>query len=63
MEKLLDVKETAQILGVGERKCNDLFRAGVIPGFKIVGEWRISPKALQEYIDNRGVMPEEKGGE
>jgi excisionase family DNA binding protein len=63
LERLLNVKETAQILGVGVRKCHDMFRAKVLPGFKVVGEWRISPKALQEYIDSRGVMMEEKGGE
>lgn len=58
MEKLLTVEETAQILGIGMWKCYRMFRKGGLPGFKMGGEWRISPKALQEYIDGRGKMPE-----
>ncbi len=59
MEKLLTPEEVAEILAISVFTVKDYLRAGKITGVKIGKKWRVSPSALQEFIDeNTRTKPE-----
>ena len=61
-EKLLTVRETAEILGVSEKQVIDLVNEGKIPAYKIAGEFLRFQKDQIEKLKNNyqtSQLPEE----
>lgn len=56
MASLLTVKEAAELLKIGRRRCCRLLERGTLPGAVRLGarELRVEPQALQEWIRNGG---------
>ena len=50
--KLLDVKETQNILRTGRDKTYSLMRSRSFPSIKIGGRYYVDDEALQEWIRN-----------
>ena len=50
MDKLLTIKEVAEILRVSERSVNRYIESGKLKASKI-GQWRISKKDLEEFLN------------
>ena len=50
--KLLDVKETQNILSTGRDKTYSLMRSRSFPSIKIGGRYYVDDEALQEWIRN-----------
>ncbi len=50
MDKLLTLKETAQVLRVSERTIMRYLKSGKLKASK-VGQWRISQKDLEEFLN------------
>lgn len=48
---ILNMQDTAEILGVSEAVISRLFREGMIPAQKIGREWRASKDALIQFIN------------
>lgn len=48
-EKLLTVKECAEILGVNKNKVYDLIRFNLLPAIKL-GRLKIRPQVLEQFI-------------
>ena len=49
MDKLLTIREVAEILRVSERSVNRYIEAGRLKASKI-GQWRISQKDLEKFL-------------
>lgn len=47
---VLTVGEAAQFLRISESKCLDGLRRGLIPGRKVVGQWRILATDLHRWL-------------
>jgi len=47
----MTVEEAAQALRVSARTVQDMLAAGRLPGRLIGNKWRISPKALNNFLD------------
>jgi excisionase family DNA binding protein len=47
--ELMDVQQTAEIMGVGTRAIYRMAGDGSIPGFKLGEVWRFSRLALEEW--------------
>ena len=54
MEKLLRVKEVAEILGVSEDRVYSMARERILPCVNLGRQLRFSPRALDEFIQNGG---------
>ena len=54
MEKLLTVKQVAEILGVTEDRVYSMAREGLIPCVKLGRQIRFSPRVLEEFIRSGG---------
>lgn len=50
LEPLLTFKEVCEILRISK---NQFYRLKEIPKFKVGGEWRVRPSALQQYISEQ----------
>jgi len=63
MDQALTPKQVAERLQVGIRVTMDLLRSGEIPARKVGGQWRVSPRALDEYlrgdVDDEPMSPQE----
>ena len=53
----LTTEETAQALRVSVRTVRDLVARGELPARMVGNKWRISPKALDEWLAGDGVKP------
>lgn len=49
-EKLLTVKEVAEILRIAEKTVRELLKEGSLPGIKVGKTWRIPEDDLKKYI-------------
>jgi excisionase family DNA binding protein len=56
-QSLWGTKEVASYLGVSERTALRLLSAGVIPGCRIGKLWRVSPAALERYVNDYHAPP------
>ena len=52
-KKNLTIEEVADWLGVNSRTIYRLAQGGRLPGFKVGKQWRFSPTALQDWINDR----------
>jgi excisionase family DNA binding protein len=50
-EPLLDVRHTAERLGIGETKLRELLAAKVIPSLRVGRSIRVVPDRLEEWIE------------
>lgn len=50
LENILDADDVAQMLRVHPRTIKRLAGQGVLPGFKVGGQWRFRREAIEEYI-------------
>lgn len=53
LERLLDAREVAEILGIHYRSVHKLRRAGALPASAIAGTWRFDPQDIRDYIDKQ----------
>jgi excisionase family DNA binding protein len=53
LERLLDAKEVAAILGANERWIYQQAKAGKIPSIRMGKYWKFSPSALQKWIERQ----------
>ena len=56
IETLLTIEEVAKILAVRVPRAYELVRTGIIPSVKLGRQLRVSPTALQDWI-NKGGSP------
>lgn len=49
LDGVLTVADVAADLQIGHRRAADLFRLGVVPGFKIGRDWRVSRTAYAQW--------------
>jgi excisionase family DNA binding protein len=61
--KYYSLEEVAQILRISERTVTREIRAGKIRAFKAGRALRFTPEAVQEYIKNQEVKPEDVSDE
>jgi len=54
--KFLTIKEVAEILKVNPETVRKKLRNGHIPGFKLGKDWRVSEKALNEFITKKHIL-------
>lgn len=60
IDKLLTIKEVAEILRVSERSVNRYIEAGKLKASKI-GQWRISKKDLEDFLNKtKNIKPRKK---
>jgi excisionase family DNA binding protein len=52
-EKLLNIKQVQEILGLSERTIFRLIKKGEIQGFKIGREWRFTEADISAYIERQ----------
>jgi len=57
-EKLLNIKQLQELLGVSERTVFNLMERGEINGFKVGRQWRFEQSTIDAYIARQ----REKGG-
>lgn len=50
-EKLLDVKQVRESLGLSERTIFRLIKEGELKGFKVGREWRFTEADITEYFE------------
>ena len=50
LEDILDADEVARILRVHPRTVKRLASQGILPGFRVGGQWRFRRGAIEEYI-------------
>ena len=62
MERLLTVKETAEILNSRVMQVYAWVSEGILPAVRIGRRIRISPEALRSFIDNGGKSYDGPGG-
>ena len=48
----MTLQETARCLRISERAAQDLLSGGKIPGRIVAGRWRVSPEALNKFLDS-----------
>ncbi len=53
MEEYLTPEEVAQKLKLHPSTIMRLLRTGQIPGYKVVGSWRINPTELDAWMEQR----------
>ena len=54
MEKLLEVREVSDVLGLSEKVVRDKARAGELPALRVGREWRFDPVRLRTWIQAGG---------
>jgi excisionase family DNA binding protein len=63
---VLTVAEAAKFLRISESKCLDGLRRGLIPGRKVVGQWRCLRSQLHEFLreqpHTKQFLPEQPSG-
>ena len=50
LEKLLDSKDVAALLGISRSQAYNLMRDGEIPSIRLRSSIRVSPTALEKYL-------------
>ena len=55
-EPLLDVRHTAEWLGIGETKCRELLAAGTIPSLRLGRSIRCRPESIESWLREQEVM-------
>ena len=50
LENILDADDVAEMLRVHPRTVKRLAGQGVLPGFKVGGQWRFRREAIEEYV-------------
>ncbi len=53
MEKLMTPEEVAEALQMHVETVKRLLREKKLPGFKVSGQWRISPSELRTYLEEQ----------
>lgn len=53
MEKLMTPEEVADALQMHVETVKRLLREGKLPGFKVSGQWRVSPSELKVYLEEQ----------
>lgn len=54
LERMMGIKEVAEVLGAGATWVHRETRKGNLPGIKIAGKYRFKPSDLQRWIDEQG---------
>ena len=50
----MNVKECAAALRISQRACQNMLASGELPARMVAGRWRISPTALDRWLDFHG---------
>jgi len=53
MERLMTPEEVAEALQMHVETVKRLLRQGKLPGFKVAGQWRISPSELKTFLEEQ----------
>ena len=61
-EMFFDVERVEYILGISKSKVYDLLRSGELKGFKLGRLWRVSDKALQEFLIEKRIETQMQAG-
>ena len=48
----MNIVETAKALRISKRAAQDLLSSGRLPGRLVAGRWRVSPAALERFLDS-----------
>lgn len=48
----MTVDEAAKCLRISKRAMQDALSSGRLPGRLVAGRWRVSPSALEKYLDS-----------
>ena len=62
-DKLMTLREAAEVLSISERTAYQMARESRLAGaLKVGGAWRVDPQKLHEWIRARGAnVPDEQG--
>lgn len=63
--RLLTLSEAASLLQVSTRTLQRMIRGGVLPAFKVGGQWRVRETQLRQWVkdrENSGVEVEKGSG-
>lgn len=55
----MNLDETARALRISRRAAQDLLSAGKLPGRIVAGRWRVSPAALERFLDSYEYEPKD----
>ena len=58
-ERFLDVFQVECILEIGKNKVYDYLRSGELKGFKLGRVWRVSERALEEFLIEKRIETKE----
>ena len=56
-DKLLTPPQVAQRLQINERTVTKLLRRGLLRGFKVGKEWRVSSRDLEAFLEQSANVP------
>ena len=63
-DEILTLPEVAQLLKVNDKTVYSLAQKGVMPGFKVVGQWRFKRADLDAWIEKqKAATRAEPGGQ
>jgi excisionase family DNA binding protein len=51
MDRLMSMAEVAEALNVCEETARNLVRSGRLASIRVGGQWRVRPRALEQYLD------------
>lgn len=51
--RLLTLSEAASLLQVSTRTLQRMIRSGVLPAFKVGGQWRVRETQLRQWVEDR----------
>ena len=55
LQKLLNSKEVAELLGISRSQAYTLMRNGEIPAIRLRTSIRVSPSALEKYLEEQTI--------
>lgn len=53
MDKLLTIKEVAEVLNVNPRTVNRMIDRGELPAVKVGNRWRIKPEDVKDFLKTK----------
>lgn len=52
-DEILRIKDVATLLKVGQKTVYTMAQSGELPAFKVRGQWRLSRKDIDAWIENQ----------
>ena len=61
-DEILTLPEVAELLKVGQKTLYTLTQKGMLPGFKVLGQWRYKRDDIIQWIEQQKINNRDKRG-